>query len=91
MTSLPTPSSEAAAVIRATPCPRAAIAASAPVEVTEAIAGLLLDVDSRVFQRDFLAVREPPARERDRGAYGQGDRLGRRERAPVGCGEEHAR
>src|SRR5262249_6559906 len=41
--------SEAAAVISATPCPRAAIAASAPVEVTEAIAGLLLDTVTIAF------------------------------------------
>src|SRR5262245_2580103 len=49
VTSLLTPSSEAAAVIRATPCRRAAIAAPAPVGVTEAIAGLLLDIVTVAF------------------------------------------
>src|SRR5262245_48508840 len=43
VTSLLTPSSEAAAVISATPCPKAAIATSAPVEVTDAIGEVLLD------------------------------------------------
>src|SRR5262245_59374310 len=49
VTSLLTPSSEAAAVIKATPCCRAAIVAPAPVEVTDAIAGLLLDIVTVAF------------------------------------------